>query len=347
MVEEREELKSLKPYVRPPLVNARVKLNQNESPFDVPNKLKREIIGLFKEMQFNRYPEGSSEELRKEIAAYCGTGCKPENVLGGNGIDEVLYCLMMAYIGKNDTVIYGVPTFPIYEICAKIMGAKVEEVELDAETFALPSDFADKCSGKIVVICTPNANTGNTFSEEEIRKVAGKAKMVIVDQAYAEFAGLQPIFGGNIVCLRTMSKAFCAAGLRLGYAIADERIVQGMDKVRLPWNLNSLSQAAGLVFMRNRAEFEKGVNKIIKERNRVYKKLKRMNGVEKVWASEANFLLFRVNDAKETYAKMLGQGVQVRDVSSYPLLANCLRVSVGSGNENDEFLAALEKALNG
>ncbi|MBI5159007.1 histidinol-phosphate transaminase [Candidatus Micrarchaeota archaeon] len=360
----RKELGSLKAYKTPDVVASECKLNQNESTLDVPLELKERIARESVSLAFNRYPDASYSGLREVVARKFKL--RKENVIAGNGVDEVLYYLMLAFISKGDKVVFPAPSFAMYKICAEVMGAKPVKVLLDKQSFDLTEEFVEESkNAKVVFICSPNNPTGNLVSRKKIEEIVESSKgLVVIDEAYSDFAGedcLDLLSNERVVVLRTMSKAFSAAGLRLGFGLACEEAISAMDKVRLPWNLSGLSTRIGeLLFERERV-FSERVKKTIAERERLFSELKKIGGrvccskcsacspaaKVVVFPSQANFLLFKTSFSPKTvYSGLLERGVQVRDVSGYELLEDCLRVSVGTRVENDKFLNALGEVLN-
>lgn len=344
----RKELDCLKAYKTPDVVASECKLNQNESTLDVPLDLKEKIARESVSLAFNRYPDASYSRLREVVARKFGL--RKENVIAGNGVDEVLYYFMLAFIGRGDKVVFPAPSFAMYAICAEVMGAKPVKVLLDSKNFDLTEKFVEESEdAKVVFLCSPNNPTGNCLNRKKINEIVESSKgLVVIDEAYADFSSsncLDLLSNERVVVLRTMSKAFSAAGLRLGFGLACEEAVSAMDKVRLPWNLSGLSVRIGELLFENERVFAERVKKTVEERERLFKELKRLKGVV-VFPSQANFLLFKtLLSPKIVYSSLLERGVQVRDVSGYELLEDCLRVSVGTREENGKFLNALGEVL--
>lgn len=337
MIKARDEIDRLKPYQRPAREQPRVKLDQNESPHDVPPDIKARLQAELAALPLNRYPEGSSEALRHALADYVGDGWQADNFIVGNGIDEVLYYIALTFLGPGRKVVYPEPSFPMYEICATMMGAEARPVRLRND-FSLPEEFIEESRGAIAFVCNPNAPTGNLIDPAMIDRVIEVAGLVILDQAYGEFAGLPIRRAENVITTGTFSKAFSAAALRLGYGIASETVIDLLNRVRLPWNLSAVAQRAGEILLQHRAVFAAQVRQVVQERERLRAGL--AEWVE-VFPSAANFLLFRSRQV--TYHRLLERGVQVRDVSGYPLLEHCLRATVGTPAENDALVAAVRE----
>jgi histidinol-phosphate aminotransferase len=340
---ERKTVAEMRPYESSIVAKAPCKLDQNESPYDIPKALKRRILRKLQKTPFNRYPDLSYARLRKVIARRFGVGF--ERVAVGSGMDDLLYCLSLAYLEKGDKAVYFTPTFGMYRICCAIMGARAVEVPLGAG-FSLPESFAEECrDAKLVFLCRPNNPTGSSMPLGKVEQIVRTCPgLVCIDEAYADFARddcLRLLKYENVVVFRTMSKAFCAAGARVGFGIADRRVISAINRVRLPWNLSALSQVTAEELLKNGGFFKKIARRLIAERLRLLSALRLMgaNPVE----GEANFILFGIPNAQEVFQKLLDDGVLVRRFSS-PVLKEYLRVSVGTRNENDAFQRALLRA---
>ncbi|MEM4389969.1 MAG: histidinol-phosphate transaminase [Candidatus Micrarchaeia archaeon] len=345
----RREAVAIVPYAAPPVM-ARVKLNQNESPFDIPPQLKALLQEEVARTELNRYPDAGSEELKVELADYVRS--EPENIIVGNGADELIYYIALTFFNKGDKIVFPTPSFAMYEIAAKLMGCRAKPVLLE-KNFSLPERFFSEARrAKAVLLGSPNNPTANAVPNTQIAELAaGCEGLVVVDEAYAEFAphnclSLTKKFD-NLIVLRTFSKAFSAAGIRVGYAVASEEVAELLNRVRLPWNVSALSQKAALLLLRYRRLFEKNIERIISEKERVMKELAKIEGVE-VFPSDANFYLFRTRmAAPKLFTSLWERGVLVRDVSTLPLLSRCLRANVGSEEENDALIDALREIVRG
>ena len=319
-------------------IPCRVKLDANESPYGFDNACK-----ALKSVPTNRYPDPEALSLKKHIAQ--GLRIKPEMILQGNGSDELIYYLIAAFGGP---VLYPVPTFSMYGIIAQALDQKKTEVPLDGQ-FDL--DMKRMLSGirkekpKIIFLSSPNNPTGNCFSSDRILKIidaTASKSLVVVDEAYQPFAserGFIPLLKDyeNLVILRTLSK-IGLAGLRVGFLIAGEEIIREVNKIRLPYNLNTLSQALALEVLKDKKRLRNNVRSIISERDRLFRELSKIGGIAP-YPTEANFVLFRVKDAGRIYRELLKKGVLVRDMKG--VVDGCIRVTVGSPAENRIFLDAL------
>lgn len=334
-------IRSLKPY-QAKEISCRVKLDANESPY--PQKIMPDKSVL---KMLNRYPDPEAVELKK--AAADSFEINPENILIGNGSDELIYYLTITFGGP---VLSPVPTFSMYEIISLSIGEKYIGVQLD-ENFDLETGkmlaAIKKYQPRLIFLSSPNNPTGNCFSSDRILKIVEAAKgIVIVDEAYQPFSskkGFIPLLKdyGNLVILRTLSKTGFAA-LRVGFLIADRDIISEVNKVRLPFNTNSLSQAVALESFKDKKTTESNIRAINSEREKLMRKLISMKGVSP-YPSEANFILFGVGNPDLVFQKLLESGVLVRNLSS--VIKNSLRVTIGTPSENNYFIKSLKSAVAG
>ena len=333
-----------------PKFPSQVKLDGNESPFSLPDEVMEEIAEEIKKIPVNRYPDPEGEALRKKIAAK--VGLPTENILLGNGSDELIGVLITAFSGGTGRVLYPVPTFSMYRILALSHGVEVVEVGLD-ERFDIDLKATlrevERKNPDLIFFASPNNPTGNRFSDSKILKVLkGSSSIVVVDEAYCDFAGktLLPLMDSyeRLIILRSMSKIGFAA-IRLGALFGREKIVRELNKVRLPYNVNSMTQLVGGIILDRRGLVEERVRLIVAERERVYKGLSLMSWVEP-FPSDANFILFRVGDAEKIFKALVERGVLIRNFHSPGRLENCLRVTIGTPEENEAFLTALGEILS-
>lgn len=348
----RAELESLVPYDAKD-VKAEVVLASNENPANLPSEIVSKIASRLSEFRFNRYPDPTATELRKLIAE--ANGLDPENVLVGNGGDEIIFNLLLAWGGPGRKILDTPPTFAMYAIDAATTGTEVVRVPRN-EDFSIDTqavlDRVREGDIDIVIIANPNNPTGGLTDESFlIELLESTDAIVMVDEAYFEFSRhtMRPHMyrHKNLVLLRTFSKAFSLAGLRLGYLLGDAEVVRELMKVRQPYSVDSFSQwVAGLVF-RERMVFEQSIYDIMCERDRLIGALSQMSGVT-TFPSEANFVLFRVEHASALWRDLLHtHSVLIRDFSRSPGLEGCLRVTVGSRQDNDRFLEAMAELLSG
>ncbi len=327
-----------------------IKLDANENPFPWPEGLKEEIAARVK---FNRYPDPEARALRQKISAY--TGVEMPNIMVGNGSDELIQILMLAFGGIGTKNVVATPTFTMYSLATAYTGGEIAEVPLvngdTLDTAGLIEAARDE-RARLVIICNPNNPTGNSFPLAEIRQVLECTdKLVVVDEAYFEFSGstLTGELGRypNLVILRTFSKAFGMAGLRIGYLLAGSPVINVLQRVRQPYNSNSYSQAAGALALDYLPQFQAQVREILAERDKLMEYLLGLD-LERVYASDANFILFKPKSgAAEIHAKLLAQKVLVRYMGYLPVAGETLRVSPGLPEENESFITALNAVLKG
>jgi histidinol-phosphate aminotransferase len=326
-------------------IPCRIRLDANESPYSA-------ISGQLSALSFknnlqvlNRYPDPQATSLRKLMAK--GLKVKPQNILIGNGSDELIYYLITTFGGP---VLYPVPTFSMYGIIAQALGEKKIEIPLDNE-FDLDTDAfiatVKKRNPKLIFLSSPNNPTGNCFSEDRILKIIRQSKgLVIVDEAYQQFSekkSFTPFMKKykNLVILRTLSK-IGLAGLRVGFMIAGDDIINEVNKVRLPFNVNSLSQKVAAEALQNKKQMRSDIRLIISERKKLFKELVRMDGV-KPYPSDANFIFFKVEDGDRVHKGLLRKGVLIRNMKA--VADGCLRVTAGAPAENAAFLKVLKQIL--
>jgi histidinol-phosphate aminotransferase len=345
----RKEVQRLKGYTLE-TPSCRVKLNQNESPSDLPDHLKKKILGRMAELAWNRYPTPFCDPLRQKIAQK--VGWYDDGVIVSAGSNILIQAVMIA-ASVNGKIMTVTPSFSLYEIEGLLLGNRVIEVPLSREDFSLPRDLFLKRLKKerpnLVFLANPNAPTGNLFLEEDLIAVLKTAKslgtLVVIDEAYYPFSGFTLFHRlrmfSNLVLVRTLSKAYSLGGARLGYLLADPKIAAEVIKVVLPFHVSQLTQAVGEVVLEEDSYVSPLVNEIIQEREVLYQTLKSLQGIT-VYPSHTNFLLFQSSRSKEIFGKLLEEGILIRDVSHHDL-PNSLRVSVGTREENRLFLEAMAK----
>ncbi len=341
----RQNVKKLKPYVAKE-IPCRIKLDANESPFAL------KISDIIDEISIplNRYPDPEAKDLRKAISKRIKVNF--ENIMIGNGSDELIYYLMLTFGGP---VLYPVPTFSMYGIIAQSVGVETLESKLDECFDLVEEDFFNILKTKkpkLIFLSTPNNPTGNTFSSHKILKIIELARekncLIVIDEAYGPFCsekGYLPLLNDfeNLILLRTLSK-IGLAGLRIGYLIGNSDILSEIKKVKLPYNVDAVSQYVATYALQNfYSRIKKFIREVITERENLLKKLSSFKNIT-VYPSEANFILFKSTKSKEIYQKLLKSGILIRDMSS--TIKNSLRVTVGTKEENEEFIKALKNILD-
>ena len=342
-------LAGVEPY-DPKYLPADVMISANENPLDVPADVRRKIERALRRVPFNRYPDPLANGVRDVIAQ--ANGLDRDQVLLGNGGDELLFDLALAWGGPGRTFLNTPPTFSVYGYNAMLTNTTVVDVPRRAD-FSVDEDAVCERLARgdvdFTIVTSPNNPTGNLVSPEFAERMLNASDaLVVIDEAYFEFSRftVRPLLERyeNLVILRTFSKAFSLAGVRIGYVLGNAKVIDELTKVRQPYSVDAVSQAIARVVYENRAAFEPGIEAIISERARMFAALQGLEGVEP-FPSDSNYILFRIDDAAGVWQRLYDAGVLVRDFSSTKYLENCLRVSIGSREENDRFLAALAAVM--
>jgi len=331
---------------------AEVKLNQNESPFDLPSDLKDELLDAFEQVEFNRYPTEQPDRLRHALAER--EGVDPDSIIVGNGSNEITYTFGLAFLEEGAPVVLPRPMFALYGKVARLQNAALTEVpprdDLSFDTEALV-EAVEETRARLTVIASPNNPTGQAMTLAEIERVAAASPgVVVVDEAYVEFnsepSAVELIERHpNVIVLRTLSKAFGLAGIRIGYLIAQPAVVRELMKSRLPFMVGRFAEKTALAVLRRPELVEERVRRMQVSITEVTEALKQIDGVEVV-PSEANFVIFTTpRPADEVQDRLADNGVLVRNMGGYTELEGYLRVSAGTRAENKAFLTALEKTL--
>lgn len=339
------QLEGLVPY-DPKYLPAEAFLSANENPNDVDSDVRALVARAIAKVPFNRYPDPLANKLRDLIAE--ANGLDRSCVLLGNGGDELLFNLALAWGGPGRTFLNLPPTFSVYAANARLTNTTVVDV-VRRDDFSIDEEavLARVAEDDIdfIIVTSPNNPTGERARPEFIeRLLTATDALVMVDEAYFEFsrATVRPLLADyqNLVILRTFSKAFSLAGVRLGYILANPGVIDEFLKVRQPYSVDAVSQAIGEVVFENRARFEPGIRQIIEERGRVMEALRTTGGITP-FPSDSNWILFRQEDAGAAWEYLYEHGVLVRDFSSAPLLENCLRATIGTPEQNDLFIRTL------
>ncbi|MDP2181674.1 MAG: histidinol-phosphate transaminase [Actinomycetota bacterium] len=346
----RPELESLVPYDAKD-IKAEVVLASNEHSDNLPTEIREWLAERLPRFPFNRYPDPTAKELRKLIAE--ANGLESSNVLVGNGGDELIFDVLLAWGGPGRKMIDLPPTFSMYAIDAQSTGTEIVSIPRTKD-FAVDADavLARLADGGIdvIVISHPNNPTGDLAPETFLIDVLNATDaLVFVDEAYFEFSRhtMRPHMDRhpNLVILRTFSKAFSLAGIRVGYLLGHEDVVCELMKVRQPYSVDAFSQWVATKVFRERVVFQPAIRDIMRERDRLLHGLADMGGVE-TFPSEANFVMFRVAHGAALWRDLLhNHSVLIRDFSRTPGLEDCLRVTVGTAEENTRFLEAMHDVL--
>lgn len=353
MIRPREDVALMEGYHSPQL-DVRVRLNTNESPEPAPAAWVDDVAAAARRVAWHRYPDRAALELRTAIGGLHGVG--PEQVFVANGSNEVLQTVLLTYGGPGRVAATWEPTYALHGHIARITGTGVVSGERAAD-FSVDLDEVRRvvaaATPSVAFLCSPNNPTGMVDDESTIaaalalvREVDG---LLVVDEAYGQFAPRSALGlvddGVPLVVSRTFSKTWSMAASRLGYLVGPAEIVDELHKVVLPYHLDALKQAAGVLALEHTAEMDARVARLVEERGRLVTGLAELP--VDVWPSGANFVLFRPRDmpGREVWERLVDASVLVRDCSSWPRLEGCLRVTVGTRDEDDEFLRALREIL--
>lgn len=350
----RREVRNFAPYVVAPIHETRV-INANENyanMLDIPS-LRADVEAILRDYRPQIYPKPLADDLRAALAEYLSV--RPEQLLAGNGGDEMISYTLHTFLNEGDRVLVHAPTFDMYEVGASLLGAKVEKVpdlpgyRRDRE--GLLAAIRER-QPKMTFLCNPNNPTGEllpaSFIEDCLRAAEG---LVFVDEAYMEFAGAEsvvPLIDAypNLIVLRTLSKAFGLAGLRCGYIAADEAIITEVAKVKNPYNLNSLTQAIAAAAVRHRDEILPVRDRITAERDRLAGELAAVPGVT-VWPSRTNFLLIQVDPdrADALFEAWRAADILVKRYQGHPLLPGAFRITVTTPAVDGDVLRVLREVM--
>ena len=350
MLPLRSDLEEIEPYVSPQLP-ARVRLNTNESPYTPPRTLTDALLHEVENMSLNRYPDRDARRLVDGIAAKWERPA--EGVWVANGSNEVFMHLFLAYGGPGRTALTFEPTYSLHSLIPRLALTDVAQLPRD-DGFGIDADAALRWitanQPAVVIVCSPNNPTGNSTPNDVVARLCDATEgLVVVDEAYGEFAvdGATAIpllrQHDNLVVVRTFSKAWSLAGVRIGYMLAAPGLVARMSVVRLPYHLSSLAQSVAVAALEAETETMEAVAAITSERNRVAGAVGDLG--LRALPSQANFVLFGVPDAAATWKALYERGVLVRSYEGSPVLGSFLRVTIGLPDENDAFVDALEEVL--
>ncbi|HEX8397321.1 MAG TPA: histidinol-phosphate transaminase [Pyrinomonadaceae bacterium] len=336
----RENVKNLVPYssARKEFAGAaEIFLDANENSFGSPT-----------EKSFNRYPDPLQTKIKQRVAGWCDLS--PEQIFIGNGSDEAIDLLFRVFCQPgNDEIITTPPTYGMYEVSANINDVRVKKVLLSPDFELSAEKVLDAVSEntKLIFLCSPNNPTGNSLDENEVLKILENfGGIVVVDEAYEDFSD-KPSFVNkirnfpNLVVLQTFSKAWGLAGLRVGMAFANAAIIKLLNKVKPPYNVSQIAQETLLAALDKKAEVEKVVAEIVRQRELLAAELQKFSFVTHIYPSDANFLLIKTSDANRIYKYLVEQKIVVRNRTNIELCAGCLRITIGTTKENRILLSAL------
>ncbi len=328
-----------------------IKLDKNESPFEPPKFLKKEIFKSFFEIEWRRYPEGEGE-IKKLISDY--SEFEHDGIVVGNGSNELIQAIFLSFLKNGEKVLLPEPCFSVYPWIASLLRSKIIQTPLDSEFRYDIKDLIGKAKKEVpslIVLISPHNPCGCEVPEDAVLEILElKDSYVIIDEAYYEFSGKS--FKGyiknykNLIILRTFSKAFSIAGLRAGYILANPEITKIIENSKPPFSVNSFTISALKFLLRRRGYVKVFVERIKKEREKVFGALKEIDSI-KPFPSSGNFILFELNqtDSSTVYEEMERRGIILRKLDS-PRLKNCLRVTIGREKENKKFIKELKEVLN-
>jgi histidinol-phosphate aminotransferase len=358
----REDLASFEPYswepsteeiarsvgLRPSRI---IRMDTNVSPY-APVRVMEELARKLPRLKVNQYPDTSYRELRELLADYAGWD--HELIVPTNGADEGIDVISSAFLRAGLEAISPVPTYSYFRVSTELQGARFVPVERGEDFGFSAEQLLERYSKDTAVIwiCDPNNPTGNRVEERTVRRLCEETEaLVVVDEAYFEFSGRTSLGllmdYPNVCVVRTLSKAFGLAGLRIGYVLCTEEVARELNKARPPNSLGAVNVAGALIALRNRSYVSKVVKEIVGERERLFGELSRIEGL-KVFPSSANFLLIKLRSTEEAVAvkeRLLRSGIVVRTFPGNPRLGDCIRVTVCSRRENERFLRSLRSAL--
>lgn len=352
----REDVALMEGY-HSPQIEVEVRLNTNEAPEEPPAGFVARIAEGIEAIAMNRYPNREADRLREAIAEHHGVDVS--RVYCANGSNEVLQSILLAYGGQGRTVAVFEPTYALHSHIARVTATTVIAGSRNSD-FLISIDEFERVAGRarelgsdnpaITFVCSPNNPTGRLEPLETVIQILERTPgLVIVDEAYGQFAPHSALelldLYRNLLVVRTFSKTWSLAALRLGYVVADPEIIEALWRVTLPYHLDAFKQAAGVIALDYESEMDERVARIVAERGRLIDALSALP--LEVCPSQANFVLFKVKNrsAEEVWQALVDQSVLIRDISGLPHLAGYLRVTVGTREENDRFLRALADVL--
>ncbi|MCZ4694547.1 histidinol-phosphate transaminase [Ancylomarina euxinus] len=308
-------------------------LDANENPFD---------NGI------NRYPDPQQWALKKRLSEI--KGLAKENMILGNGSDEIIDLLLRAFCEPSkDKVIICNPTYGMYQVAAQINDLKICDLKLDSNFQPDVKGILDNNDSKLLFLCSPNNPTGNLIEKKILTELLNRFKgLIVLDEAYIDFAAdasmIKELYKyPNLIILQTLSKAWGMAGIRLGIGMASREIIEVLNKIKPPYNVNTLTQEKALELLGDEKRSQDEIKLLLKEKEWMLKELRRLSFVEKVFPSQANFILILVKDANALYQFLIEKGIVIRNRTTISQLQNCLRISIGTIIENQSLFMALKE----
>jgi histidinol-phosphate aminotransferase len=333
----RQNVQQMKPYssaIDEFEAKAEIYLNANENPY---------------QNGINRYPDPYQKKLKSKIAQIKNIAVS--NIFFGNGSDEVIDLVLRAFCEpQEDNIIITPPTYGMYKVAAELNNVQIKESLLNADFSLNVDDLLRKINvnTKVVILCSPNNPSGNCMDDEAVQQILKQNCLVFIDEAYIDFSereswSIKLAQYPNLIITQTLSKAYGMAGIRIGMCFASEEIIQVMNKIKPPYNINELSQQKAIDVLDNEKGSQSVKEFVLKNKNTLYNELFKLECVEKIYPSEANFFLVKMKDAEMIYNKLLDKSIVVRDRSNQPNCENCLRITVGTEFENKKLIIELKK----
>ncbi len=339
----RSTLRDVSLYYNPKVTAFRMDNNAN---LLGPNPVAREVLKEFANMDVNFYPTTYSDPLRTALAEYYGL--EMDNIVAGNGSDEMLDVCFKALLQCGETVVTPYPTYALHSFFVKVNAGNIVQVDLD-KRFQLDSDEINKTDGKIVLLCTPNNPTANAFRMKDVKEIIeGRDRPVIVDEAYGEFVkdSFIPLVNGydNLIVTRTFSKAFGLAGMRVGYAVSNKKLAHILLRAKTPLSLNLLSEMTAIAALKNTGFVKRTIQMVDRQRGPLSKGLESLGF--KVFRSDTNFILVRSPiPSDELVTKLANKGILIRDFGKLRMMENCVRITIGTAKMNSFLLKLLREVL--
>lgn len=344
------EVRALAGYEAPPQGKVIAKLNQNENPYDLPESMKKEILDEMGSLAWTRYPTYGAPVLQEKLAERYKLN--PDQILVGHGSNQLLYATATAVIAPDDPIVISPPSFSLFELITQIYRGRIVSI-FQKEGFVYDADKLLEAvrTAKLTLICSPNNPTGKIMDLDLLDQILDQtAGLVLWDEAYGEFWGESaiPLIGKhpNLLVMRTFSKALGMAGIRIGYLMGNADLIREIRKVIVPYNINLFNQIAATRMLENADWIETHIQKIVSERQFLFEEMKKIPGIIP-YPSKANFISFKTEDGPGILGKLKEQGILVRNMGSYVMMENCLRVTVGKPEENRIFIESLRKLVGG
>ena len=307
-------------------------------------------LGSSIDINYHRYPDPLQKKLKEKISTL--KNISTENIFVGNGSDEAIDLLIRAFCNPGvDNILIFPPTYGMYEVAAEINDVEIKKILLE-ENFQVDIDKAKAAINihtKIIFICSPNNPTGNLIEAKSIQYLLENCNgIVVVDEAYIDFTNNESWIKKldkypNLVVLQTLSKAWGLAGLRIGFAYASKEIINVLNKIKPPYNISEATQQLAFLALQNEAQAKEKTNVLIQQKERLLEAFVQFDFIKKIYPSDANFILIKVENANNLYKYLLSKNIVVRNRSSQPLCENSLRVTIGTTEENDKLITALKE----